>query len=162
MADTNELEQKFWKALHSDRTLMLGLDGVEHGHSRPMTAQVEEGARGPIWFFTSRDNALVQRINEGNHAIAAFSSKSHDLFASIRGTLHVSHDREVIDQLWNAFVAAWYEGGKDDPNLVLLRLDATEVEVWLNASNLVAGVKMMLGIDPKEDYKDKVATIPLR
>lgn len=162
MADTNELERKFWKALHADRTLMLGLDGIEHGHSRPMTAQVEEGTRGPIWFFTSRDNVLVQRVNEGNHAIAAFSSKSHDLFASVRGTLHVSHDREVIDQLWNAFVAAWYEGGKEDPNLVLLRLDATEVEVWLNASNLVAGVKMMLGMDPKEDYKDKVATIPLR
>ena len=162
MTDVKELEQKFWKALHSDRTLMLGLDGVERGHSRPMTAQVEEGGRGPIWFFTSRDNALVQRLSEGSHAIAAFSSKSHDLFASIRGTLHVSNDRDAIDQLWNAFVAPWYEGGKDDPKLVLLRLDASEVEVWLNASNLVAGVKMMLGIDPKDEYKENVATIPLR
>lgn len=31
MADPNELQEKFWKALKSDRTVMLGLDGVEDG-----------------------------------------------------------------------------------------------------------------------------------
>ena len=36
---------KFWKALKSDRTMMLGLDGVEDGHARPMTAQLEGRAR---------------------------------------------------------------------------------------------------------------------
>ncbi|MGV8961337.1 MAG: pyridoxamine 5'-phosphate oxidase family protein [Stenotrophomonas sp.] len=162
MTDIKDLEHKFWKALHSDRTLMLGLDGVENGHSRPMTAQVEEGSRGPIWFFTSRDNALVQHLAQGNQAIAAFSSKSHELFASIRGTLHVTNDREMVDRLWNAFVAAWYEGGKDDPSLVLLRLDPSEAEIWLNESTLMAGAKMMLGINPQEDYKDKVGTVDLR
>jgi hypothetical protein len=29
-------------ALASDRTMMLGLDGVEDGHARPMTAQLED------------------------------------------------------------------------------------------------------------------------
>ncbi|MCF5925199.1 general stress protein, partial [Xanthomonas perforans] len=33
MADTKELQEKFWKALKSDRTVMLGLDGVEDGHA---------------------------------------------------------------------------------------------------------------------------------
>ncbi|SOO12005.1 hypothetical protein XFF6970_990114 [Xanthomonas citri pv. fuscans] len=36
MADTKELQEKFWKALKSDRTVMLGLDGVEDGHARPL------------------------------------------------------------------------------------------------------------------------------
>ena len=59
-------------------------------------------------------------------------------------------------------VAAWFEGGKDDPNLVLLRLDAETAEIWLNESNLLAGVKMLLGADPKKDYQDKVADVDLR
>ena len=54
MPTPRELEDKFWSALKSDRTMMLGLDGVEDGHARPMTAQVE-GEKGPIWFFTARD-----------------------------------------------------------------------------------------------------------
>ena len=39
MPTPQELEAKFWKALKSDMTLMLGLDGVDDGHARPMTAQ---------------------------------------------------------------------------------------------------------------------------
>lgn len=161
MHTPKELEHKLWKALQADRTLMLGLDGVEDGHARPMTAQVE-GESGPIWFFTSSDALIVQKLTAGHRAIAAFASKDHELFASIKGNLSVDNDRAVIDRLWNRFVAAWYEGGKDDPKLTLLRLDAEHAEVWLNASSLMAGVKMLLGIDPKQDYKDNVADVDLR
>jgi general stress protein 26 len=155
-----DLERKLWKALDSDRTLMLGLDGVEGGHSRPMTAQVEN-ERSPIWFFSSRDTALVRNLGQSHKAIAAFSSKGHDLFASISGTLHLDDNRSNIERLWNPFIAAWFDG-KDDPKLALLRLDATHAEVWLNENNLLAGVKMLLGMDPKDDYQDKTASVDLR
>lgn len=48
MANETEMEEKFWKALRSDMTVMLGLTDVEDGHSRPMTAQLEEDEGGPI------------------------------------------------------------------------------------------------------------------
>jgi hypothetical protein len=50
------------------------------------------------------------------------------------------------------FVAAWFEGGKDDER----------AEIWVDASSLVAGIKLLLGADPKKDYKDKVAEVALR
>jgi general stress protein 26 len=75
--------------------------------------------------------------------------------------LSVDNDRAVIDRLWNRFVAAWYEHGKDDPKLALLRFDPDRGEIWLDGSSLVAGIKMMLGFDPKEDYKDNIATVDL-
>lgn len=159
MDTPEQLEQKFWKALKSDRTLMLGVDGVEDGHSRPMTAQVE-GEHGPIWFFTGKPNAVVEHLSQNRRAIAAFSAKDHSLFASISGNLVVDNDRAVIDRLWNPFIAAWFDG-KDDPNLVLLRFDAEHAEVWLNENSLLAGVKMLLGVDPKRDYADKNAEVDL-
>jgi general stress protein 26 len=161
MPTPQELEARFWKALKSDMTVMLGLDGVEDGHARPMTAQVEE-ERGPIWFFTARDNAIVQNLGKGNRAIATFASKGHDLFATLHGTVRMDNDRAVIDRLWNRFVAAWFEGGKDDPKLALLRLDAERAEIWADASSMVAGIKLLLGVDPKEEYKDKVAKVALK
>jgi hypothetical protein len=45
--------------------------------------------------------------------------------------------------------------------LALLRLNAERAEIWLDEYSLVAGVKMMLGIDPTEDYRDKVAKVKL-
>jgi general stress protein 26 len=160
MSTQEKLEQGFWKALKSDRTVMLGIDGVDDGHSRPMTALVE-GQSGPIWFFTGKPNAIVDHLAAPRRAIAAFSAKSHDLFASIHGNLSVDQDRAVVDRLWNPFIAAWFEG-KDDPNLVLLRFDPEHAEVWLNESNLLAGVKLLFGTDPKREYKDKAGDVDLR
>jgi len=155
-----DLEKKFWKALKSDRTVMLGLQGAEDGHTRPMTAMIEGDQGGPIWFFTANDNILVQKLSSGQRAVAAFAAKDHDLFASVHGSLHRDDNRSVIDRLWNPFVAAWYEG-KDDPKLALLRLDAEQAEIWLNGSSLVAGLKILMGRDPKQDYQDKVAKVTL-
>jgi general stress protein 26 len=162
MPTPQELEQQFWKALTSDRTVMLGLDGVEDGHARPMTAQIEDEDHGPIWFFTSKDNAIIAKLGQGDRAIATFASKGHDIFATIHGRLSVDTNRAVIDRLWNRYVAAWFEGGKDDPKLRLLRLDPEHAEIWEDASSLVAGIKLMLGADPKKEYKDKVASVSLR
>lgn len=159
MATPQELAAKFWKALASDRTMMLGLDGVEDGHARPMTGQFEDD-HGPIWFFTSTDNGVVKGLHHGNRAIATFASKGHDLFATVHGTLALDTDRAVIDRLWNQFIAAWYDG-KDDPKLALLRLDAETAEIWLDGSSMLAGIKMMLGVDPKRDYEANMATVAL-
>jgi len=161
MAKPAELEAKFWKALKSDMTMMLGISGVDESHTRPMTAQLDGEERGPIWFFTARDNDLVKQLKGRERAIATFTSKGHDLFATVHGDLRVDTDRAVVDRLWNRFVAAWYEGGKDDPKLALLRFDADAGQVWADASSFVAGLKMFLGFDPKEDYRDKVAKVDL-
>ena len=161
MTDEVEIESKFWKALKSDMTVMLGLVGVEDEHSQPMTAQMGEDPRGPIWFFTSKDTHLVQAMGQSQRAVASFSSKGHDVFASIHGELVLDNDRATIDRLWNRFVAAWYEGGKDDPKLQLLRLDPDRAQIWLNENNVFAGVKLLLGVDPKKDYQDKVAKVQL-
>ncbi len=163
MTTPRELEEKLWKALKSDMTVMLGLSGVDEGHSRPMTAQFDEDVpRSPIWFFTGKDTALVQAMGQRHPAIVHFASKGHDLFASVHGALVLDNDRATIDRLWNKFIAAWFEGGKDDPNLQLIRLDAEHAQIWLNENNLVAGIKMLLGRDPKADYQDKVADVSLK
>ena len=36
-----------------------------------------------------------------------------------------------------------------------------DAHVWLNENSLFAGVKILFGIDPKEDYRDKVAEVDL-
>ncbi len=161
MPTPQELEAKFWKSLQSDMTMMLGLDGLEDGHARPMTAQLE-GARGPIWFFASKDNAIVQKLPNGDRAIATFTAKGHDLFATLHGKLSLDNNLATIDRLWNRYVAAWFEGGKTDPKLALLRLDPEKAEIWLDASSLVAGIKLLLGADPKEEFKENVAKVKLR
>lgn len=159
MHKDDEIRAKFWKALKSDMTVMLGLADGEAGDSQPMTAQLD-GDEGPIWFFTAKDVDLIQALGSGGEAAAQFVSKGHHVFASVTGRLTPVTDRATVDRLWSQFVAAWFEG-KDDPKLQLLRFDADRAHVWLNENSLFAGVKLLLGRDPKEEYADKVAEVPL-
>lgn len=159
MPDKKEFESKFWKSIRSDMTVMVGIAGVD---PRPLTAQFD-GDRKAIYFFTAKDTELAAKLSRAKKATLVYASKGHDLFATVHGTLRIDNDRAVVDRLWNRFVAAWFEKGKDDPKLRLLRFDPADAEVWLDASSVVAGVKMFLGLgDPKRDYKDSVATLRLK
>lgn len=164
MTSPREIESRFWKALGRDRTFMLGLDGTTKAHARPMTALLEDGheEEGPIWCFTSSDTELGRDLaTHSGHAFATFVSKGHDLFATLHGTLRIDNDPAMIDRLWNPFVSAWFDGGKDDPKVTLLRFDAGHAEAWLNEHSLLTGVKMLLGRDPKKDNADKRADLDL-
>jgi general stress protein 26 len=158
MPDQQEIERKFWKALRSDMTVMLGTRGAG---PRPMTAQVEKEDRGPIWFFTATDASLTREVASESEAYFSFADKGHDVWAAVKGRLTRSQDRATVDRLWNPFIAAWYEGGKDDPKLVLLRFDPEDAQIWLDGSSLLAGLKLLFGADPKEDYKDSKASVSL-
>ncbi|THD65051.1 pyridoxamine 5'-phosphate oxidase family protein [Phenylobacterium sp.] len=160
MPSQAELTEKFWDAVKSDRTMMVGLAGVAESLSQPMTAQLEDTrSEGPIYFFTAKDTDLVQDMGGAHRAVAYFTSKGHDLFAAVEGELIADNDPDMIDRLWNRFVAAWFEGGKDDPKLQLLRFEPDRAQIWQNDHSLFAGVKLLLGSDPKKAYKDKTADV---
>jgi general stress protein 26 len=150
MTDKTEIETKFWKAVRDDKTMMVGLLGVENGHSQPMTAQFDgDEGDGPIWFFTSKDTDFAKALGTAHRGVAHFASKGHDLFASLDGDLTADNDLRMIERLWNPYVAAWFKGGKGDPKLQLVCFVPRNGQAWLNEHSLFAGVKMMMGGDPR-------------
>jgi len=159
MPSEAEIQSRFWKELKAERTIMLGLPGIHD--PQPMTALIEGEGCGPLWIFTAKDNGLVADLGRSDRALATFTGRKHDLFATLSGTLRIDHDRAVIERLWNPWVAAWFEGGKDDPRLALLRLDPDHARIWLNATPVGAAIEWLLGRDPKESYREKVAEVSL-
>lgn len=156
-----ELEEEFWEALDDSPFVMLGLQGVEDSRTRPMTAQIDGKA---IYFFADRSEHLVLGLQQTSRAVATFAGKDHKIFAHIHGSLSEHMDRELIDRLWNPIIASWYEGGKDDPRLVLLKFNTEKADVWeaSTGATLKAAALKMLGMDPgKEHQKDHQAEISL-
>ncbi len=160
MPSDTEIEARFWKDLAASPFMMLGLDGARDGHTQPMTAKTD-GASGPIWFFASKDIGLIDALGESHRAIATYASKGHDLFASVHGTLSIERDPAVVDRLWDKHVETWFEGGRNDPKVALLRLDTETAEIWLAGSTIGAMISRLFGKDPKADYKDNIAEVSL-
>lgn len=140
MADTAEIKQHFWKKLAASPFVMIGpMDGSQH--SEPLTAQLDKDQVDTIYFFIGKDN----RLAKGGRAMAQFVAKGHDFFACLSGNARIDNDVAMIDKLWNNQAEAWFPGGKDDPNLALLRFDVDDAEMWETDMSLSGKVKMLFG-----------------
>ncbi len=156
MSETAEIRDRFWKEMTESPFLMVGLQGA-HQHSVPMTAQLDKNADSAFWFYTSKDN----RLAAGGPAMAQFSAKDHYLFACIDGTLVEESDPAVIDRYWSKEVEAWYPGGRSDPNLLMLRFDLGNAEIWRADMSLKGVFKQLFGGDVRSEMQGKHAEIAL-
>lgn len=143
-----ELKHDFWEAMTDSPIVMLQLDNDAHS-AAPMTAQLDKDAHHAIWFFTTRDN----RFATMGAATANFSAKDHGVFARFAGTLHEETDPDRLDKQWNNFVESWYPGGKNDPNLLMLRMDLGDASIWSGEAGVLNTVKMALGMDVQDTMK---------
>lgn len=149
MADktNDQITQDMWQKMADSPFVMLGLEG-DHQHSAPMTAQLDPDANGKFWFYTTKDN----RFAPGGPAMAQFVSKGNGLYACIAGTLVEETSEAVKDKYWNKQVEAWYEGGRTDPSLVMLRFELDSAEIWESDTSISGKFKMLTGqtIKPQE------------
>ena len=140
-ADPEALKKDFWKALAESPFLFLQRTG-ESETAVPMSPQLDKDANSEIWFFTHKKSAFAQL----GPVTATFAGKGHDMFARFNGTLAVETSQERFDQFWNNFVEAWYDEGKNDPDLLFLRMDLGTAEIWNGDIGLINTAKMALGM----------------
>ncbi len=145
-----ELKPKFWEALEDSPFLFLQRD-ANPGTAVPMTAQLDKDADSAIWFFTTKGSDLATL----GPATAIYEGKGHDVFARFNGTLTIETDQGRFEHFWSNFVEAWYDGGKDDPDLLFLRMDLGEAEIWSGDLSLMTTAKMALGKPIKDEVADK-------
>jgi general stress protein 26 len=125
---------------------------------RPMAlAQVEPG--GTLWFATGRHGGKVDELEHDSHVCVSMQSKFQ--FVSLSGLAKIVDDRDKIAKLWKMEWKVWFPGGKEDPDVVLLRVDGHAGEYWDNSGlsgiqyliaagkALVAGTKPDLGDERK-------------
>lgn len=159
-----DIAEDFWKALDSSRTVMLSTVGAHAGPARPMTAQTDEDLKdGSVYFFASRGEGVGQEVLSGaTTASFAFQSKGNDIFASAIGPIAAVHDAAMIDKLWSALAGLYYENGKRDPDLILLKFNPAEFEVWRSTTTgfLKSIAYKLAGRDAGLANQDDRATIP--
>ena len=160
MADANtdprKLKEDMWKKMADSPFVMVGpADGSSH--SEPLTAQLDEDQVDTLFFFIGKDN----RVANKGELMLQFVAKGHDFFACLSGNGRIDNDRAQIDKLWNKQVEAWFPGGKEDPNLALLRVDIDSAELWETDLSLGGKLKMLFGGTIRSDEAGshaKVAT----
>ena len=146
----DELRYKFWEAMSDSSFLFLQLDD-DPKTAVPMSAQLDKDANRSIWFFTQKQSDFARL----GAATATFAGKGHKMWARFHGTLEVETSKERFDHFWNNFVEAWYDEGKTDPDLLFLRMDLGEAEIWDGDMGILSVGKMALGMNVHDEARDK-------
>jgi general stress protein 26 len=149
--DTAKLREALFDALKDDRAGMLGLSGTGE-HMQPMTHFTDREA-GCLWFITSRQTDLAHHLAIGPRE-AHFTARTGNgkIYACMSGHLTRAEDPEKLEELWSPMASMWFDGGKDDPDVLLLRMDLQEAAVWVNdAGALRFGIEMVRGATSEHD-----------
>jgi general stress protein 26 len=118
--------------------------------SRPMAA-AQVDASGDIWFFSPKSSNKNRQIEADPEVYLMFieSGKQHYLSLTTEVTI-VHDDQQKVDELWNVFMQAWFPGGKQDPEISLLRASVLNGHYWDEKDGhligmLKAGLKTLTG-----------------
>ena len=95
--------------------------------SRPMViADVESNSN--IWFVTSLEAPKVDEIQSAPEVCVTMQSRHK--FVSFSGTAQIQQDSSRVADLWQESWQVWFPEGRDDPSLVLLKVNTFEGEYW--------------------------------
>lgn len=108
-------------------------DDMNRLHSRPMSAVGREG--NVLWFMTKDDSGKVVEIGKHPQVLLTYSEPDKQNYVSIRGTAFILHDRPKIEELWTEFARVWFPQGPQDPDIVLIRVEAEAAEYWDSPSS---------------------------
>jgi general stress protein 26 len=126
--------QVFWKRLEGVNAGMLGTR--ERMKLVPMSHYAEPDEKA-LWFITAEGTDLVAELASGpKPAIHVIGDASGKLWAQIEGQLELSADSQKLDEIWSSVAAAWFDEGKEDPDLRLLKFSLAEAEVWSTTGGL--------------------------
>jgi len=121
--------------------------------SRPLQT-LEFDASGDLVFFTAADSRKLADLAANPDVNLAYANPKKQVYLSVRGTARTDRDRATIDALWSPVQKVFFPEGKNDPNLVVLRVRVRDAAYWESAGNFIARAldfaSGMLSGDPRD------------
>lgn len=114
----------------------------DYVHAVPMSRQ-EVDEEGNIWYLFSSESEMYKNLQGNNKVSILFSHIADYNFLSINGLAEISTDKARIDKYWNKFVEVWFEKGKEDPRIRIMKVSVQDAHYWDNkTSKLVTFFKL--------------------
>ena len=137
--------QDVWQEMARRHSCMLvDLDGGRL-RARPM-APVAKPEDGAIWFVTDVTSSKDDEIERNPQVCLAFADDGDHFYLSVSGEAEVLRDTAKLKEIWSSAMEAYFPGGPEDPNAVLLKVTPVQAEMWQGDGTLTAGFKMASAI----------------
>jgi general stress protein 26 len=160
MTEDEDRAAKVRELVKSSRLAMLTtLDPAGRLVSKPMATQDVE-FDGDVYFIAERSSHKVRNIERDPRVNVAYSGSGS--WVSLSGDAVVLDDPERLAELWDTFTDAWMEGGPENPENILIHVDAQSAEYWdAPNSKVVQVVNLVKAKVTGERYEPDNETVEL-
>ena len=124
-ADTTEKYRSLLSDFNVAMLVTISNDGKPQARPMVIAAKYDDDEFG---FVCSKNTATVNELRDNARVCMTLQGKNE--FMSIAGKAIITEDRGELERLWQPGWQAWFPKGKNDPDLVLLRLKAETAEYW--------------------------------
>jgi general stress protein 26 len=99
--------------------------------SRPLrTVDTARPFDGTLWFFVRASSHKADEIGGAPHVNLAYASPTLNTYVSVSGRAKLVENRAKVAELWSAALELYFPRGREDRDLVLLRVDVDGAEFW--------------------------------
>lgn len=116
----------FWTRTAKITAGMLSAAGAP---PRPMAHQLRDGDEA-LWFITDKNTDIAAAAREGARAQHILACAHGQLYAAIDGALSVETREDVLDDVWSPMAAVWFDDGREDDDICLVRFSPAQAEIW--------------------------------
>ena len=125
--DTNAAERLRGLLKDISTAMLITHTEANRLHARPMAVSRAE-AEDVLYFATDIESEKVSEILANSRAHVVFQDRRRYVF--LTGTVTLSKDRALVQQLWSEAWRPWFPAGNDDPSLCLIVFEPEEGEYW--------------------------------
>ncbi|WP_201615483.1 pyridoxamine 5'-phosphate oxidase family protein [Psychrobacter urativorans] len=111
-------------------------------HAWPMTTTETSLGTKEIWFIGDKTSDVVKDIQDNKKVGLSYATQDAKNYVSISGDAELSTDKDKLDELWSAMDSAFFEEGKDDEDVQLIKVVPHGAECWISGSSTVNIFKM--------------------
>lgn len=145
-----------------DIAMLTTVDSTASGRltSRPLSTQVHQDD-GDVLFLVRRSSAVAADVRANPNVNVAYASMK--AWVSLAGTASLVEDRALIKKLWSKGADMFMDGGPENPDNVVLKVNGDTATYWGGESmvgTVVSTVKQMTGRGNDRDAGPTVVDLP--
>ncbi|MDZ4747502.1 MAG: pyridoxamine 5'-phosphate oxidase family protein [Saprospiraceae bacterium] len=113
---------------------------------RPMAAQ-KVCDQGNIWFFSQKNSDKNRDIAQNKNVQLFFAHPGKSSYVVVNGEAEIIFDQAKTEELWNPLVKTWFEKGKDDPDISIIKVTPTTAYYWdTDGNQMINFLKMVASV----------------
>lgn len=115
--------------------MLTTINSEGHLHTRPMMT-LENEFDGILWFFAGKSSPLAEDLRTHTEVNLAYTQTHGLTYVSVAGKATLVDDKVRARKLWKPTCKTWFTEGVDDPNLMLVKVEAHSAQYWDSPSSV--------------------------